>query len=163
MADTQGQQTGTQPSSTGASANQSRFNIDIVATLVPKSRGGKIVAVILFMALFVSYFYNFFHFRDLMYTFGFTLIGLITVIVMLFFIGYGWFSFAKSGGENIASFYIATALFIWMLDLVPEDTWIIGRLLGPEWAGFEWIPLIDNWTIPFVSVFFSAIFFDSSS
>ncbi len=159
MADTQGQQTGTQPSSTGASANQSRFNIDIVATLVPKSRGGKIVAFFLFVVLFASYFYNFFHFRDLMRTFGFTLIGVITVIVMIFFIIYGWVSFFKSGGENIASFYVATALFIWMLDLVPEDTWLIGQFLGPEWAGFEWKLLIDNWTIPFVSVFFSAIFF----
>ena len=158
MAD-QGQQAGTQPRSTDTSANQSRFYINIVNALVPKSRVGKIVAFFLFVILFVSYFYNFFHFRDLMRTFGFTLIGLITVIVMILFIFYGWGSFFKSGGENIASFYIATALFIWMLDLVPEDTWLIGQFLGPEWAGFEWILLIDNWTIPFVSVFFSAIFF----
>ena len=147
-----------QQNSTDAGANQGRFNIDIVAALVPKSRGGKIIAVILLLVLLFSYGFNFLHFRDLMKTFGFTLIGLITVVVMICFIIYGYTKWLKSNGEDRASFYIATALIIWMLDLIPEDAWLIGPLLGPEWAGFEWIS-IGDWTIPFVSVFFSAAFF----
>ena len=68
MAD-EGRQTGTQPRSqdASASANQSKFNIDIVASLVPKSRGGKIAALILLVLLVLSYKYNFLHFTILSY------------------------------------------------------------------------------------------------
>lgn len=117
-------------------------------------------ALFVFLLLIASWYYDFLHIREVLTGYGFTILGLITVIVMIFFILYGWFVRAYvSRGQDIASFYIATALFIWMLDLVPENAWLIGPWLGPEWAGYIYPIDAGVLKISLLSVFFSGVFF----
>ena len=120
---------------------------------------------LIFGILILAWWTNFLQFRVIfntfLRTFGFTILGLITVISMICFIVYGWYGWLKSKGENIASFYIATALFIWMLDLVPENTFLIGQWLGPVYQGFEfpiW-PIEKTWEVLVLPVLASSFTF----
>lgn len=112
-------------------------------------------ALLVFILLVALWYFNFLHIREALTGYGFTILGLISVFVMICLIIYGW----SASKRNIANFFIATALFIWMLDLVPENVWLIGPWLGPEWAGYA--PPIDAgvWKLSLLSVFFSGIFF----
>lgn len=137
-----------------ASADQGRF-INLVANLVvPKSRKAWILIIMLFLLLLIAWWKNFLGMRTILLTFGVTISGIIAVAIILIFIGYGWFT-CKG---DIAKFFIATALFIWVLDLVPQNFFLIGPWLGPEWAGFIF-PLEGIWQIPWASIFLSGFFF----
>lgn len=137
-----------------ASADQGRF-INLVANLVvPKSKTAWILIIVLLLFLLIAWWKNFLGIRTVLLTFGVTISGIIAVAVILIFIGYGW---ATCKGD-LAKFFIATALFIWILDLVPQDFFLIGPWLGPEWAGFIF-PLEGIWQIPWASIFLSGFFF----
>lgn len=97
----------------------------------------------IFIFLVAAWWTNFLRFRDIMFNYGFTLIGLMTVVVMICFILYGWFV----PPYNLAKFYIATALFIWIIDLAPENTFLIGQYLGPEYQGFVFNLISSEWSI----------------
>ncbi len=117
--------------------------------------------LLIFVILMVSWWTNFLRFRDILLTFGFTLLGLITVIVMIGFIIYGYYLWLSSKGENLASLYIATALFIWMLDLAPEINLPILRWLGSTYQGFEFpfYPIQKIWSIPWLPIIGSSFTF----
>ena len=152
----EGQQQGQQNSPDAAGRGGSTFSPTFIIENVKKPHFWLWVLSI-FVILIVAWWTNFLHFRDILYTFGFTLIGLITVIVMISFILYGWFTCK----DNIAKFYIATALFIWMLDLVPPNFLLIGQYLGPVYQGFEfpvW-PIDKTWEILILPVLASSFTF----
>ncbi len=89
--------------------------------------------------------------------FGVTIIGAITVLVMVGFIFRGFYT-CKG---NMANGFIAGALSIWLLDLIPQDwlTFLWLSRLGPSYAGFEF-PLPGGvWKITLLSVIFSSTTF----
>ena len=151
----QTQQTSTQGQSTtggGGSTFSPTFLIENV-----KKPNFWLWVLLIFVILIVAWWTNFLHFRDILLNFGFTLIGLIIVIVMILFIIYGW----ATCKDNIAKFYIAAALLIWMLDLVPENIFLIGQYLGPVYQGFEfpiW-PIDKTWEILIFPVLASGFIF----
>ena len=113
------------------------------------------LGVLVFLILLgIAWFKNFLGIRHFFLTVGITIAGLIAIVIIFCFILYGWFT----SGQNISKFYIATALFIWMLDMLPLS-WIpvIGAYFGPPWGGFEF-PL-GGWNIPWVSIIFSSFSF----
>ena len=110
--------------------------------------------LVFLILLAIAWYKDFLGIRHFFLTVGITIAGLIAIAIILCFIVYGW----ATCGQNISKFYIATALFIWMLDMLPLN-WIpvIGAYFGPPWAGFE-IPL-GGWNIPWASIIFSSFSF----
>ena len=138
-----------------ATADQGRFNVNVVSNLiVPKSKSAWIAIIIILILLLVGWNKNFFGMRTVLLTFGVTISGIIAVGIIIIFILYGW----ATCKDDLAKFYIATALFIWILDLVPPNFFLIGPWLGPEWAGFIF-PVQGIWQIPWASIFLSSFFF----
>jgi len=151
----QQQQGGAQQNQPQATADQNRFTNVVANLVVPKSKTSWVLIIVLLISLIVASWYtNFLGFRTILLNFGVTISGIIAVIVIIIFIAYGW----ATSKDNIANFYIATALFIWFLDLVPQNFFLIGPWLGPEWAGFVF-PLDGIWKISWASIFLSGFFF----
>ena len=85
-----------------------------------------------------------------MFVFLFILLGLanyfdkirlsLVVIGGIFFVVFIFWGvhlgFSKRDSDHTETF-IALALLIWLLDLMPENTWLIGPFLGPPYAGYE--------------------------
>ena len=138
-----------------AKADQDRFNVNVIANLVvPKSKSAWMFIIALLIFLLVAWYKNFLGFRTVLLTFGVTISGIIAVSIILIFIVYG-FATCKN---DLSKFYIATALLLWIIDLIPQNFFLIGPYLGPEWAGFIW-PSEGIWHIPWASIFLSSFFF----
>jgi len=117
--------------------------------------------ILIFIFLMFTYFTNFLNLQNIfgafLNSFGFTFSGLITIFVMSSFILYGWITFRK----DLAKFYIATALFIWMLDL--SGNFILPFIpgLGSIYQGFEFPahPIKDTWDLFIFPVLASGVTF----
>ncbi len=84
-------------------------------------------------------------------------IALIWVGVGLYFlfIAYGLAGIVR---KDTTRFWVGLALLVWMMDMVPPDTWLIGPLLGAPYAGFEF-PIDQLWIISWSSVLTSGLVF----
>jgi len=131
------------------------FNVNIVKP----NKGAFWVTLLLIIILFASWYFDFLNIRKTLAGFGLTIIQIIAVSVIVLFIGYGW----TTCKDDIAKFYVATALFIWLVDLIPENAWFLGPFapfLGPAWAGFDVYPLLQGiYNLSIFSIIFSAVFF----
>ena len=81
----------------------------------------------------------------------------VMVGLFFFFILWGFYLGFKEFKTDRTKFFIAMALFVWLLDMWPENFWFIGNILGPPYAGFE-LPL-GIWAINWPSIFFSSLVF----
>lgn len=127
------------------------FNVDLV-------KPNKIpfwIWILLLAVLFLSWKYNILGFKDKLLPFGVTIIGLITIALLVLFVLYGFISGLQK--EDYARIFIAAAMLIWLLDLVPENFWIIGPFLGVPYGGFE-APLAGTLLLSVASIIMSTTF-----
>ncbi|MBS3105612.1 hypothetical protein J4234_05110 [Candidatus Woesearchaeota archaeon] len=88
------------------------------------------------LILFISAYYkNIYGFRTFVLGVGITIVGLLAIIIIVIFIGWGLVTgFTKN---EISRFFIAGVLAIWLLDMAPA--WLIPG--WPPYRGFELPPL----------------------
>lgn len=88
------------------------------------------------LILFISAYYkNIFGFRTFVLGVGLTIIGLLAILTIIIFIGWGFISGLRNG--DMARLFIAGALSIWLLDMAPA--WMVPG--WPPYSGFELPPL----------------------
>ncbi len=103
------------------------------------------------LILFFTAYYEFPSFRTFLFGIGISIAGLIAIVVIFLFIGWGLW---KGVNGDIAALFIALALLVWMVDLAPE--WIIP---WPPYAGFE-LPLsLGVWSLSLLPVMTSSFTF----
>lgn len=86
----------------------------------------------------------------------------VGIAVYIIFLIYSILSGINEG--NRTKIFISIALTIWLIDLLPANTWLIGAYLGEPYAGFKFDlggTLSTNWlAIATSGVFFLFLFFD---